>query len=365
MMVTRRTVLAVGAGLAAGIGTVGRRAAAQDASAGAAAATPVGVGPGVGATVEVVARGLVNPRGFAWLPDGRMVVAEAGSGGATARVVAVETDGTLTELLGGFPTARVVFRGVSGIADVAVDRDGALYALVAGGDINRDLARNGLYRLDLAGGAELVADVSAFIRDDPVATKPGDYDDDGQPYRMGPTDEGDGYLVTEGNSCQLLRLGFDGSVSRIADYSADHAIPTGLIPHGDEAFVATFTSAPFAPGSARVDRVALADGAMATAVPDLTMVMDLAMGPGDTPWAVEMASGFDPETGGPVPNSGRLLRLRLDQAAPMVEGLHLPAHLRIGEVGPDDPRPAFYVSGPALGADDGSGTVIRITLPDL
>ena len=361
MATTRRRVLAAGAlaPLAASRSLDHRVSARQ-------ATPPAGTPAAGGGTTEVVARGLVNPRGFTWLPDGRMVVAEAGSGGPTARVVAVEPDGTLTELLGGFPTARVVFRGISGIADVAIGPDGQLYALVSGGDINRDLARNGLYRLDGAGGAEFVADISAFIRDNPVANVPGDYDDDGQPYRLLPTAEDDGYVVTEGNSCQLLRVGLDGTVARVADLSADNWIPTGLAEADEgEVYAATFTGAPFAAGSARVLRVA-GDGSLETAWSNLTMVTDLALGPDGNCYALEMASGYSQDTGGPVPESGRVVRLRSDRPdAPevLVEGLHYPAHLRIGPEWADGGAPVIYVSGPTLEADDASGTVIRVTLP--
>lgn len=370
MAITRRQVLAAGAIAPLGVGTTGGLGgAAQEATPAAnpaaAGATPVGVA--AGASVDVVVTGLVNPRGFTFLPDGRMVIAEAGSGGPTARVVAVEADGSLTELLGGFPTARVYFRGIAGFADVKVGPSNELYALLAGGDINRDLARNGLYRLDGAGGAELVADISAFIRDNPVTAVPGDYDDDGQPYRLLPTPEQDGFLVTEGNSCQVLRVGLDGTVSRVTDLSVENWIPTGLARiDGGPLHVAAFTAAPFAPGSARVLRVG-DDGTTVEAYGNLTMVTDLVAHDGGF-WALEMASGYDVESGAPAARSGRLVSLPLDQpdAEPVavVEGLHLPGAMRAGitTVGGRE-LTTFFISGPTLGADDGSGTVIRVTLP--
>lgn len=368
-MTTRRAVLAAGVTATLAVGRFrpdGATAQQATPAAGRPAALATPVGAAAGASVEVVVRGLVNPRGFTWLPDGRMVIAEAGSGGPTARVVAVEADGSLTELLGGFPTARVVFRGISGIADVKMGPAGELYALVAGGDINRDLAHNGLYRLTGAGQADLVADISEFIRANPVAALSGDYDDDGQPYRLLPTPEQDGFFVTEGNSCQVLRAGLDGTVTRLADLSAENWIPTGLAQTDDGLpYVATFTGAPFAPGSARVLRIK-SDGSTESVWSNLTMVTDLAFGPGGVYYALEMASGYDQERGGPVPSSGRLMRLhpdRPDAPEPLVEGLHLPAHLRAGLAGPDGESPTFFISGPTLGSDDGSGTIIRVTFP--
>jgi aldose sugar dehydrogenase len=65
-------------------------------------------------TVETVAKGLENPWGLAFLPDGRMLVTERPG---RMRVVAV--DGTLSPPLTGVP--NVVARGQGGLLDVAPD----------------------------------------------------------------------------------------------------------------------------------------------------------------------------------------------------------------------------------------------------
>jgi len=148
--------------------------------------------------------------------------------------------------------------------------DGALYLLLAGGNIDGDGMANGLYRLDGDGETTLVADVSGFIRDNPVAEVPDDYDTDGQPYALLPM--GDAFWVTEGNSNQLLRLGLDGAVSRLADLSVGHPIPTGIAPApGGGAYVGFFTNIPYREGAAAVVRVALPlhEGARGQPVEDL------------------------------------------------------------------------------------------------
>jgi glucose/arabinose dehydrogenase len=74
-------------------------------------------------TVETVARGLVNPWGLAFLPDGRMLVTER-----PGRLRIVNSDGTLSAPVRGVPT--VAAAGQGGLLDVAVDPAFASNALV-------------------------------------------------------------------------------------------------------------------------------------------------------------------------------------------------------------------------------------------
>jgi hypothetical protein len=363
--------------LIAGVGAVALPARgprpAGAASAAQATATPTGP------AASVVASGLVNPRGFEVAPDGSILVALAGAGGETAGVAAV-VDGCPAPIVAGIPSYRVVFAGPVGVADVARVGDD-FYALVAGGNIDGGGMRNGLYRID-GGALELVADISAFIRDIPVAAVPRDYDTDGQPYALLPVEGG--FWVTEGNSNQVLRVGFDGAVSRVADLSAGHPIPTGIAPAPapaagaadsapggetggetgnaagdgpDAAYVGFFTSIPYDDGAASVVRVS-ADGGVETVWTGLTLITALATGPDGALYALEMATGIDPADQASIrPGTGRVVRMTgPDSLAVVASGLDLPVAMRFG---PDD---ALYVAGPAFGADDGQGTILRLDL---
>ena len=314
-----------------------------------AAGTPAAAGP-----VTVAASGLTNPRGFVVTPSGDLTVALAGRPGPNAGVVRIE-GGCPVPIAEGMPAYRIVFGGVTGVADVAY-LDGQLYALLSGGDIDRGGRPNGLYRLDGAGGVELVANISAFIRDNPVAEKPRDYDTDGQPYAMLPM--GDAFWVTEGNSNQVLRVDLDGSVTRIADLSRDHPIPTGIAPAPDGgAYVAFFTHAPYIEGTAKVVAVA-PDGTVSDVWTGLTLVTALAVGPDGALYALEMATGHGDDPDAIAPGTGRVVRMvGPDAAEPVVTGLTLPAAM---DFGPDG---ALYVASPVFGADDGRGTILRIDLP--
>ena len=310
--------------------------------------------PGPDGGVTVVAAGLTNPRGFAFAPDGTLVVALAGEPGPNAGVARI-AGGCPVVVAGGLPAYRIVFGAITGVADVAY-LDGELYALLSGGDTDRGDTPNGLYRLDGADGAELVADISGFIRAHPVAEKPRDYDTDGQPYAMLPMD--DAFWVTEGNSNQVLRVGLDGTVARVADLSQGHPIPTGIAPApGDGAYVAFFTSAPYTEGSAKVVAGRTAMGPSPDAWTGLTHITALTVGPDGTLYALEMASGHGDDPDAIAPGTGRVVRMTgPDAAEPVVTGLALPVAM---DFGPDG---ALYIAAPTFGADEGQGTILRIDL---
>jgi hypothetical protein len=303
--------------------------------------------------VAVVATGLTNPRGFVFAPDGNLVVALAGREGSHAGVVRIE-EGCPVLVAGGLPAYRIVFGAITGIADVAY-LDGELYVLLSGGDTDRGDTPNGLYRLGGAGDAERVADISAFIREHPVAEKPRDYDTDGQPYAM--LAMGDAFWVTEGNSNQVLRVGLDGTVARVTDLSQGHPIPTGIAPApGGGAYVAFFTHAPYTEGSAKVVKAA-PDGAVKDVWTGLTLVTALAVGPDGTLYALEMATGHGDDADAIAPGTGRVVRMTgPDTMEPVVTGLMLPVAMDFGR---DN---ALYIAGPTYGADEGQGTILRIDL---
>lgn len=305
------------------------------------------------ATVETVATGLANPRGLSFAADGTLRVALVGAAGRNAGVVAID-EGCPRVLLGGFPNSRVAF-GLSGVADVAF-RDDTLYALMAGGNIDGGAEHNGLYRIESSGAATLVADVSTFIRDHPVGERPPDYDTDGQPYALLPVK--DGFWATEGNSGQLLQLGLDGSVNRVADLSAGHPIPTGIAPAPDGgAYVALFGHGPYAEGASRVVLVD-AGGDLSDVWTGLTLVTSLAMGPDGSLYALEMATGIDVNDPASVkPGTGKVVRRTPDgRTEDVVTGLSYPVAMDFGPTG------ALYIAGPSFGADQGEGSVLRIDL---
>jgi hypothetical protein len=304
--------------------------------------------------VTVVASGLINPRGFTVGPGNQLAVAIAGLPGPNASVVTI-ADGCPIAIAEGLPAYRIVFGAVTGVADVAT-LDNRRYLLLSGGDIDRGVTQNGLYEIGEAGDVNLIANISAFIRDNPVSARPGDYDTDGQPYALLPM--GDGFWATEGNSNQLLHLGLDGSVTRIADLSAGHPIPTGIAPAPDGgAYVGFLTHGPYREGAASVVQIT-PDGTVTEVWTGLTMVTALAVDDVGSLYALEMATGIDEaDPASIVPGTGKVVRRTgPNSAVDVVTGLSLPVAM---DFGPDG---ALYISGPAFGADDGEGIILRVDL---
>ena len=288
----------------------------------AAASSPSGgtATPGE-ASATVVASGLTNPRGFAFSPTVTRSRLVGYRGRTRGRPDRRWLPGPSRP---GLPAYRIVFGAVTGVADVAY-LDGQLYALLAGGNIDKDAQPNGVYRLDGNGGADLVADISSFIRDNPVANRPGDYNTDGQPYAL--LAMGDAFWVTEGNSNQVLRVGLDGSVSRIADLSSGHPIPTGIAPAPDGgAYIGFLTSAPYIEGTAKVIHVA-PDGTVKDVWTGLSLITALSVGPDGALYALEMATGYGDDPSAITTGTGRVVRMiDASNAEPVVTGLALPSN---------------------------------------
>jgi hypothetical protein len=100
------------------------------------------------------------------------------------------------------------------------------------------------------------------------------------------------------------------------------------------------------------------DGAVREVWSGLTLVTALAVGPDGALYALEMATGIDPEDPASIrPGSGRVVRQTgPDSLEAVVTGLALPAAMAFG------PDGALYVSGPAFDGDDGAGMILRIEL---
>jgi len=339
-------------------------------------ATPAASPPSVGQTV--IASGLTNPRGFTWSEDGTLYVALAGTGGthlptedvpiiaafngfyggpsaSVARIV----DGCPVIIADGLPSYVDGTGGVVGVSDVAI-LDGQLYATIDGGGAvhgNPDQPA-GLYQINADGTFAVVADLSAWMRANPVAERPvADNDPDGEVWQLLPTADGSALWVVETNQGQLLQITPDGAITRVADLSAGHPVSTGiaLAPDGG-VYVGNLTPFPYPDGTAKVIHVAV-DGTVTDYWTGLTAVVALAMGPDEALYALEMVTGSIDEDPFVLPNSGRIVRYAGPDAQEVVaEGLNFPIDFAFGA---DD---ALYVASPAMGATPGTATITQLDL---
>lgn len=338
-------------------------------------ATPVAQATPTVGGLSVVAGGLNNPRGIAWDAAGAMYVAAAGlggntpaagtpipppvgpfMGGPTASVSRID-NGCPVVVAGNLPSAIDATMAVVGAADVAFLGD-QLYVVVAGGGEshgNPDMP-NGVYAVNDDGTVTLVADLGAWVRDNPVANvPPADFDPEGNPFTMIAAPDGSALWVVGSNSEQVLSVMPDGAVERIADFSATDAVPTAIAAAPDGGFYVGFLSgAPFPNGAAKVVLVA-PDGTMTDVWTNLTTVTGLVVGPDGSLYAAQMSTGNTPEPPFFVPGSGTIVRQTgPDTAEDVATGLMFPISL---DLGPDG---ALYTSVPAVGGQPGSGMVIRV-----
>jgi hypothetical protein len=319
--------------------------------------------------VEVIAAGLTNPRGFTWGADGQLFIGLAGNGGDTQ----LEAEGTPLPFLVG-PTSSVatlengcavpVAEGIGsalwtdagwiwGAMDVAV-LDGELYVLAGAGT---GLGGNGIYRVLADGGLELVADLGAWMTENPTAFIPPDYDPTGSWFDL---EAGtDRLWISEAVGGQIVTVTPAGEITRVVDLSDGHMVPTGIVLDGEGGVYVGFeTTAPYPDGGSKVVHVA-ADATVSDYWTGLTAVTDLVMGPDGMLYAAEMATGNTDEAPFLTPNSGRVVRMTgPDSLEPVLTDVDAPVYLGFGDDG------ALYVSLPAFSADAGvgHGAVLRTDL---
>jgi DNA-binding beta-propeller fold protein YncE len=176
-------------------------------------------------------------------------------------------------------------------------------------------------------------------------------------WHLLPTADGSAFWVVESNQGQLLRITPAGAVTRVADLSVGHPVPTGIAPAPDGGvYVGNLAPFPFLDGTAKVLHIA-PDGTVSDHWTGLTAVVALAVGPDDALYALELVTGSIDEDPFILPATGRIVRQTGPATLAVVaEGLTFPIGL---EVGPDG---ALYVSLPALGGAPGQGTIARLDL---
>lgn len=328
---------------------------------------------------SIAVEGLTNPRGLTWSPEGVLVIAEAGvggdvsaageaevppptgpyTGGPTARISLAE-NGCPTVLADALPSALSASGEAIGVADVAYLGE-QLYALIAGGGDahgNPDQP-SGVYTVAADGATELLVDLGAWVRANPVANPPEiDFDPEGSLFAMVAAPDGSALWIVESNSEQVLAVTPDGEVTRVADLSAENQVPTALAAAPDGGvYVAHLTGAPFPEGAAYVVKID-PDGEVSTVWSGLTAVTGLVVDADGVLFASQLSTTrlrppfFEPGTGSIVRQNGA------ESSEPVATGLAFPAAL---DLGPDG---ALYVSTPAVGGSEGSGAVIRIVPGD-
>lgn len=321
--------------------------------------------------IAVVASGLTNPRGFAWGPDGTLSLALAGSGGETrievsggftlriglsSSVVTVADGCTAPSAVGLVSTHWEETGWIWGAMDVAYLGE-ELYALIggAGPSWRSPSSVSGVFKVNANRTMTLVADLSAWLPANKPSFIPPDFNPDGSLYALEAA--GDSLLLTEAVGGQVIRVTPAGEISRVADLSEGHLVPSGIaVDAGGNAYVGFLTAAPYIDGFAKVVKVA-PDGTVSDAWTGLTAVTDVAFGPDGMLYAAEMATGNTEERPFLTPNSGRVVRQTgPDTLEPVVTGLPYPVHIGFDADG------HLVIAAPAFGPDAGVGQGMLVSV---
>jgi hypothetical protein len=216
---------------------------------------------------SVIATGLTNPRHIRFGPDGLLYVAEAGIGGDlpgtcawegnllnqlgpylggySGRISRIRRDGTRETVADGLPSFRDGFGDSLGPSDIAWIDD-HLYALIEGGGCTRGLPNDpaGIVRINRDGSYTYVADITAFVRANPVANEPlcgpeGDCEPDGVPHSL--LAHGNRLYVVEANHNSIFQVNpRNGNITRLYDLSVMDPVPIMLVQHGKDFLLGCF-----------------------------------------------------------------------------------------------------------------------------
>jgi len=336
-----------------------------------------------GPSVWVAASGLNNPRGIAVGADGRVFVAEAGTGSpGTGRVTVIDR-GSVRTFASGLPSASSPEGDVTGPTNVALNARGNVVAVIGAGPQQVDARFDSVLRLQ-PGGTRYLGNIQAFVNAHPDTT---DLDQppnptDSNAYGAAWVDSAE-TLVTDAANNTLLLVGPNHRVQMVAKFpnelvSTSHlpfpappelpaeAVPTSVAIGPDGfAYVGELKGFPFTPGASRIWRVdpyarnvtcdpAATSGPCTLFMDGFTSITGLDFGPDGSLYVVSIVkNGLFGLFGGGGDTTGALWKVSGGTATELVPGqLTLPGDVAVARNG------TIYVTNKSIST--GGGEVIAI-----
>jgi hypothetical protein len=329
--------------------------------------------------VTVFASGLNNPRGLKFGPDSALYVAEGGLGGSsgtvgicdqvpppigpytggyTARISRIDSAGNRHTVVDGLPSTQTAppLGFISGVADIAFIHD-RLFALISGAGCSHGLfnTNNKIIEVDSRHQTwRPLADLSDFLKSHPAAhPNRDDFEPDGTWWNLIAVN--DRLYTTEPNHGEIDVVNLDGTVHRVVDISETHGhiVPTALAFH-DGLYFGNLHLFPINIEAANIFKITR-DNRIRVAVPLLATVLGIAFDCKNRLYILETSA----QNGNPTPGQGMILRADGDDRTTVVaSGLTFPTGMAFGKDG------KLYVSNFGFGFPEGSGQIIRVTVPE-
>ena len=284
---------------------------------------------------EVFATGLVAPQGIVVDDQGRIWVAEQGTGNSDGRISVVLPNGQVHPFLTDMPSNIV--QGQPESAHHLLFHDGMLWATLGLGEESPDGRLLGIDTTDFAPGdpplslddVEVDEDVASFVLDQ-------DFDDDTDQtniYNMTIGPDGDLIIVDASANAVLRRTSDTGTLSVVASLPRvtnptpvgppmTQAVPTAVIYMDDLLFVTSLPGFPFVENTGLIYQVDL-EGEVSVFHEGFTTAVDLVLDP-DGNFVVAQFGGFDPASGF-IPNTGSIVRLTEGNTEQLTTDLNFPA----------------------------------------
>jgi hypothetical protein len=277
-------------------------------------------------TVATIATGLNNPIGLEMDKQGRVWVAEAGTGKNDGKVSVILPDGTKKEVITNFESTA--FEGEADGPSHILFADGMLYILGTGAKMYKAVESTLKPGSPIKASTLAVEDIGSFVLAQKYPTN------ESHPYNLVAGPQGAIY-ITDAGANAIIRRDKNGMLSVFAQIPGTpnptpvgppviESVPTGIYYDGENFLVTTLTGFPFLKGQASIYKVT-PSGAVSVYQKGFTTLVDIEKG--GTMGKVVLEHAQFGQTGF-VPFSGRLVWASGTGSTAIAEGLNRPAAVK-------------------------------------